>query len=154
MIRIFKPELNDLWFRQAMLADEETMAYNRAWGGTIPFPEDRWAEWYDCWVVNDEGKRFYRYVRDESGRFVGEIAYHYDEELEGFMADVIIHAKYRGRGFGGEALELLCRAAGENGVSALYDDIAADNPAIGMFLHRGFNVDRRREKTILLKKEL
>ena len=154
MIRIFKPELNDLWFRQAMLADEETMAYNRAWGGTIPFQEDRWAEWYDYWVVNDEGKRFYRYVRDESGRFVGEIAYHYDEELEGFMADVIIHAKYRGRGFGGEALELLCRAAGENGVSALYDDIAADNPAIGMFLHRGFNVDRHREKTILLKKEL
>ena len=146
--------MNDLWFRQAMLADEETMAYNRAWGGTIPFPEDRWAEWYDYWVVNDEGKRFYRYVRDENGRFVGEIAYHYDEELEGFMADVIIHAKYRGRGFGGEALELLCRAAGENGVSALYDDIAADNPAIGMFLHRGFNVDRRREKTILLKKEL
>ena len=42
MITPWKPEIKDLWFRQALLADPETMAYNRAWGGTIPFPEEKW----------------------------------------------------------------------------------------------------------------
>ena len=29
------PKFEDLWFRQTMMADPETMAYNHAWGGTI-----------------------------------------------------------------------------------------------------------------------
>ena len=36
------PKFEDLWFRQTMMADPETMAYNHAWGGTIPFPEEHW----------------------------------------------------------------------------------------------------------------
>lgn len=55
----YKPRLEDLWFRQAMMTDPETMEYNRAWGGTIPFPCEKWAEWYDIWVQNPN-KRFYR----------------------------------------------------------------------------------------------
>ena len=45
MLSLYLPELKDLWFRQKLLADEATMAYNRAWGGTIPFPEENWAPW-------------------------------------------------------------------------------------------------------------
>ncbi len=43
-MRLYMPEYKDLWFRQALMADAETMAYNRAWGGTIPFPEERRAD--------------------------------------------------------------------------------------------------------------
>ena len=50
MIEQYKPELKDLWFRKKMLEDEETMTYNKAWGGTIPFPEEDWKEWYDHWI--------------------------------------------------------------------------------------------------------
>lgn len=64
MIVLYEPELHDLWFRQKMMADEETMSYNHAWGGTIPFPESRWKTWYDHWLVHHEDKRFYRYLRD------------------------------------------------------------------------------------------
>ncbi|MBR4428737.1 MAG: GNAT family N-acetyltransferase [Clostridia bacterium] len=154
MLTLYTPELKDLWFKQQMLADEATMAYNRAWGGTIPFPEEKWPAWHEKWVSNTDGRHFYRYVKDESGAFVGEIACHFDEDVPGFMADVIIYAPFRGRGYGREGLEMLCAAAGENGVTTLYDEIAADNPSVKLFLKCGFTVVRRTETGILLKKEL
>ena len=53
-ITLYTPFLEDLWFRQKMMADEETMAYNHAWGGTIPFPKEVWHGWYDFWIVKHE----------------------------------------------------------------------------------------------------
>ena len=150
MIITYKPQLDDLWFRRALLADPETMAYNHAWGGTIDFAQEDWADWYACWV--EGGDRYYRYVQDESGAFVGEIAYHYDEELAGYVANVIIHARYRGRGYGGRALDALCEQAKRNGITTLYDDIAIDNGAIELFLRHGFaEVARTEDKIILVK---
>ena len=153
-MRLYMPEYKDLWFRQALMADAETMAYNRAWGGTIPFPEERWADWYEYWIVRPEGQRFYRYLQADSGEFVGEAAYHWDESLNGYGADVIVFAPYRGRGFGGRGLDLLCAAAKENGVTVLYDDLAIDNPAYGMFIRHGFAEERRTDEKIILKKRL
>ena len=153
-LSFYEPEYEDLWFRQMMLADEETMSYNHAWGGTIAWPEEEWSDWYDYWIINHEGKRFYRYLKDKDGQFMGEAAYHYDADLQHEMADVIIYSKHRGKGYGGEALEMLCLAAKENGVSVLYDDIAIDNPAIGLFLDHGFSEEYRTEEKIMLKREL
>ena len=153
-LSVYEPRPEDLWFRQQMLADEETMSYNHAWGGTVPFPEEDWADWYSWWIGEPGGKRFYRYVKDEDGHFVGEIAWHYDADIPGAVADVIIHARYRGKGYGGQALDLLCSAAGESGLTALYDNIAADNPAAALFLKHGFAEEYRTEEIIMLKKEL
>ena len=153
MLKAITPALEDMWFRESLMADEETMAYNRAWGGTIPFPKEDWAEWYDYWVVNHEGKRYYRYLKDENG-FVGEIAYHYDSEYDGYVANIIIHSKYRGQGYGAQGLTLLCEAAKAAGITELYDDIAIDNTAIKLFLKQGFYECCRTEEIILLKKEL
>lgn len=150
-----RPEPEDLWFREALLGDPETMSYNRAWGGTIPFPESRWEEWYTHWVLHHENKRFYRYLRDtETDAFVGEIAYHLDEKQGIWLADVIIAAKYRGRGFGTAGLRLLCEAAREKGIDVLRDDIAADNPALKLFLRAGFTEEYRTETIIMLMKKL
>ena len=122
MVELYKPELKDLWFRKQMLEDEETMSYNRAWGGTIPFPEEDWKEWYDYWIAQAGVGRWYRYIR-ENNRFVGEIAYHYDPEIGGYIADVIIYSEFRGKGYGGQALDMLCSAAKQNGIDVLYDDV-------------------------------
>jgi len=154
MLTVYKPRYEDLWFRQQLLADEATMTYNHAWGGTIAFPKERWQSWYDFWVRNPEGQRYYRYLKNEAGDFIGEIAYHYDDDDAIFLADVIVYARYRGKGFGGQALDLLCGAAKENGVSVLYDDIAIDNPAISLFLKHGFREERRTKETVYLRKEL
>ena len=155
MITTYKPTLQDLWFRQQFMADEATMSYNAAWGGTIPFPENTWKEWYDRWLIHHENKRFYRYLMDtETQTFVGEIAYHYDEEREIWLADVIVASEYRGKGYGSEGLQLLCDAAKANGVEVLRDDIAIDNPAARLFLKAGFTEEYRTDEIIMLKKEL
>lgn len=149
------PALKELWFRQRLLADPATMRYNHAWGGTIDFPEERWAAWYDHWVLHPEGKRFYRYAAElPERRFVGETAFHWDEARAIWCADVIILAEYRRRGYGRAALRLLCDAARENGVELLRDDIAIDNPAARMFLAEGFVEEYRTEEFVMLKKEL
>ena len=154
MLTLHKPQLEELWFRQMMMADEETMSYNRAWGGTIPWPKAKWGDWYDRWVANPKDGRLYRYVKNSSGDFVGEIAYHYDADMQGFTANVIIFSKYRGRGYGGQALELLCAEARSNGITVLYDDIAIDNPAAALFLRHGFKEEARTAEKIILKKAL
>ena len=154
IISAVRPGYRDLWFRQMMLADPETMSYNHSWGGTIDFPEEDWKDWHDFWVVYDEGKRFYRYLADGTGAFLGEVAYHFDERRGIYVADVIIYAPYRRKGFGTLALEYLCRSARKNGVKALYDDIAIDNPGISLFLSHGFSEEYRTQEIIMLKKEL
>ena len=85
---------------------------------------------------------------------MGEIAYHWDEEECICLADVIVFAPCRGEGCGRESLRLLCEAAREHGVDVLYDDMAADNPAIGLFLSEGFQLVEERPLTRLLKKDL
>ena len=152
-LELYKPTLEDLWFRQKMLEDDETMSYNAHWGGAVPFPEEDWKDWYDHWVINNEDNRFYRYVKD-GDNFIGEIAYHFDKTYNGYVANVIVYAKYRNRGYGTEALNMLCEAVKESGASVLYDDIAIDNPAISLFLKAGFKEEYRTNEIILLKKEL
>ena len=97
-VSFYKPKLEDLWFRQAIMSDPETMSYNQAWGGTIPFPREKWADWYDYWIASPN-KRFYRYITTGKSRsFVGEAAYHYDSEYDGYVANVIVFSKDRGKG--------------------------------------------------------
>ena len=154
MLTLYEPKYEDLWFRQMMLADEETMSYNHAWGGTIPWPKEEWAGWYDRWLISREGKRYYRYLKDEAGQFIGEIAYHHDAGIGHETASVIIYSPYRRKGYGGEALDLLCSAAKDHGVAVLYDDIAIDNPAIRLFLNHGFTEEGRTEEKVYLRKAL
>ena len=154
MLTLYKPIYEDLWFRQMMLADEDTMSYNHAWGGTISWPEDQWEDWYDNWITDHNCRRYYRYLKNNEGQFVGEIAYHYDTDMQHETANVIIYSPYRRRGYGSEALDLLCKAAKDNGISVLYDDIAIDNPAISLFLKHGFVEEYRTEEKIYLRKEL
>lgn len=152
MIETCLPRPDELWFRQKMLSDKTTMAYNRAWGGTIDFPEEKWADWYGRWVAHPAGQ-YYRYLRENaSGAFVGEIAYHFDGEK--YLADVLVYAPYRRRGYGMAGLSLLCAAARDNGVDILYDNIAAGSPSVALFLRAGFTVDYRTDEIVMVKKVL
>jgi len=153
MIELYKPNLDDLHFKEKMLGDEQTMAYNHAYGGTIPFPKERWTYWYDRWITHHENKRFYRYIKADD-TFVGEAAYHFDDERRIYIADVIIYAPYRRKGYGRAALMLLCKSAKDNGVRELYDDIAVDNPSVHLFFGCGFSEVMRTAEYVLVKKEL
>ena len=37
MLTLVTPNLDDLWFRQELMTDEDTMSYNAKWGGTISY---------------------------------------------------------------------------------------------------------------------
>ena len=153
-LTLYRPELDDLTWREKWLSDPETMSYNHAYGGTIPFPRARWADWYARWI-GDEGACYYRYLRlGGSGEFVGNVSYHYDEDLGEYECEVLIFAPYRGRGFGRQGLALLCEAARANGVKRLVDTIAIDNPAAALFLRGGFRERGRTEELIFLVKDL
>ena len=71
-----------------------------------------------------------------------------------YIADVIVYAPYRKKGYGSIGLDLLCNAAKQNGIKLLYDDIAIDNPAVTVFLKNGFVEEYRTSEIIMLKKEL
>jgi len=152
-VELYMPKMADLWFREKMLSDEATMSYNHAWGGTILFPKEVWGDWYAKWMLSHKNKRFYRYLK-ENDTFLGEVAYYFDEERKIHIADMIVYAPYRGKGYGEQGLHLLCEAARKNGIKELFDDIAIDNPAIMLFLRCGFEEVLRTSEYILVRKEL
>ena len=90
---------------------------------------------------NSGQERYYRYLKDDANKvFVGEISYHFDKLRNIYICDVIIKAEFRKQGFGTQGIQLLCEAAKANGVEALYDNIAADNSSVHLFLKNGFQL--------------
>ena len=153
MVEFYRPSIGELGFRQRLLADLETMSFNP--GGTIVFPEEKWTGWYHKWLESEGGERFYRYIRDGlSGELAGEAAWYLDDARNIYICSIIIDAARRGRGYGGEALELLCREARLRGITELYDDIAADNRSVGLFLRHGFTVVSSDDVAVLVKRQL
>lgn len=152
-MELYKPKLEELYFREMMLNDIQTMSYNKAYGGTIEFPKEKWQKWYDRWIINHENKRFYRYIKI-NGTFIGNVAYRFDEERSIYIIEIIIYAPYRGKGYGHKALLLLCDIAKANGISELYDDIVVDNPAISLFINCGFEKIKKTDEYIFVKKKL
>lgn len=121
-------------------------------GGTIPFPKEDWEEWYTLWVRNSGQERYYRYLKDDANKvFVGEISYHFDKLRNIYICDVIIKAEFRKQGFGTQGIQLLCEAAKANGVEALYDNIAADNPSAHLFLKNGFAIEFQNDEILMVK---
>lgn len=153
MLELYEPNIEDLWFKEKMMSDEQTMSYNHAYGGIISFQKEDWGNWYDRWITNNNGKCFYRYIKEQDS-FVGEVAYHFDEDRQIYITDVIIYAPYRGKGYGREGLLLLCDTARKNGIKELYDDIALDNSSVALFHKCGFAEVLRTNKYVLVKKEL
>lgn len=154
MLICVKPRMDELSYRQKWLSDENTMAYNKKWGGMISFPKEKWQVWYERWVVNPD-KKFYAYLYSEEEKdYVGEISYRYDEHYDEIIANVIIDDRYRHHGYGKEGLRILCDQASRMGYQSICDDIAIDNPSVSMFIKEGFYEVFRNEHIIMVRKEL
>lgn len=63
-------------------------------------------------------------------------------------------APYRNKGYGQSGLKALLKAAKQNGITALYDDIAIDNPSVSLFLKLGFEILWQNDEVIRVRKEL
>ena len=69
-LRLYLPQYNELLFREQLLSDPETMAFNRfkepspdyhPETGCIDFPRGTWALWYDFWM-DREPDNFYAVI--------------------------------------------------------------------------------------------
>lgn len=149
--KFYMPMFEELSFREEFLKDEKTMAYNHK---TIDFSKDKWEDWYDRWLINTNGKRFYRYIQEYSGHYVGEAAYYYDEERNIYLISILIIDSKRGLGYGKHALKLLINEAKKNGINEIYDDIAIDNTSVEMFLKNGFEIDHKTDTYVTVKKAI
>lgn len=127
------PRRDELWFRQALLSDPATMAYNAPWyppDGCVDFPEAEWDDFFDGWT--DCGPdRFYAYLRRISdGAFVGEVDYHRAPGCRNWDMGVVICAPYRGMGYGAEGLRLLVEHAFlADGVTCMQNDFETTRDA-------------------------
>lgn len=111
------PSLEELGYRQKILAQSDTMSYNRGYKlelnnynnetGCIDFRKEYWEEWFSRWI-NSTPHRYYAYViKSDENIPIGEVALHYDDGENGYCVNIIIEAKYRGNGYSEEALRLL-----------------------------------------------
>ena len=115
-VHFYKPKFENLWFRQAITSDPETVCLTCESCDAVPLLQDKWGKWYEIWVNNPD-KRFYRYIKTGKSRsYVGETPYFYDEQQEIWLAAISICAKYRGQGYETAAFQLLCAAAREAGI--------------------------------------
>lgn len=126
---IFKiPKLEELGYRKKILADKDTMEYNKKWGWTIDFDESKWDSWYQKWIGNTDKNYFYAYIETvDTKELVGEVAYHYDYETDTVMLNIIIEGSKRGFGYGKKALYKLVDNAFKSGFNEVRDTIACDN---------------------------
>lgn len=113
-IALHIPQITELDFRQQMLADAATMAYNAPWfppDGRVDFPKSRWPEWYARWI-GKEPERFCAYLqRKQDGTFVGEVCWHRMPDAEEWEIGIVVLARYRCRGYGQKGLSLLLERA-------------------------------------------
>ena len=120
-LRLFVPRMEDLWFRQQMMADPITMGYNAGYDvsfsgyhqdtGCIDFPETAWADWFGDWIGR-EPERYYAYIqRGNDGQMLGEVCLHRSASCDWWDMGILIHAPFRGKGYGAPALQLLLNHA-------------------------------------------
>lgn len=116
ILQLIVPEYKQLDYRRKLLADSETMAYNIGFGdkdgtGCIDFDESCWKGWFSRWV-NNKPERYYAYIIKIGESIpVGEAALRYDNRRKSYCVNIIIEAKYRGMGYGEQALQLLADTA-------------------------------------------
>ncbi|MDE6593894.1 MAG: GNAT family N-acetyltransferase [Oscillospiraceae bacterium] len=155
-IKLHVPEYSELWYRRQLLADPDTMSYNKGCNisfegydkatGCIDFPEDKWQGWYRQWTGRTD-VRFYAYIVLD-GKFIGEVNLHRDPDSDWyddrFNMGIVIESHYRGNGYALTAMELLLeRAFEEVGAASVHNEFESYRTAAALRLHlnAGFSVD-------------
>jgi RimJ/RimL family protein N-acetyltransferase len=107
LIEFVTPTIDELAYRQHLMADSETMSYNAEWTedgtGCIPQTDEQLRDWYQKHYL--KSGMFYAYVFADNAP-VGEVAI-----SPAGTVSVIIEAKYRNHRYGQEALRKLCELA-------------------------------------------
>ena len=157
-ISLHVPTLEELWYRQKLLSDADTMSYNKGYDlnfdgydnetGCIDFPKEDWQGWYD-YFIGRTPERYYAYIV-ANGEFIGEVNVHENKEMNWYDMGIVIEAKHRGKGYAVTALKLLLEQAFDRlGAKAVHNDFEdIRDAAVKTHLAAGFK-EYKREKGIL-----
>lgn len=115
------PSFEELAYRQKILAQPDTMAYNKGYEletdnydnetGCIDFRRGYWKDWHSRWI-SSEPERYYAYLtKAENNDFIGEVCFHHDKNSNSHCIGIVIEAKYRGNGYCSEGLSKLAEKA-------------------------------------------
>lgn len=149
-VKLVKPEVEDLWFRQECMSDPDTMSYNAGYDvsysgyhydtGCIDFPNSEWEEWHKNKFSNPNF--YYAYILDEeTNNFVGYLNYHLSGDGK-YEMGIVINSKYQGQGYMRPAMLAFFDKAKENGIDALWDSVPASREkALKVFFDLGFTIE-------------
>lgn len=152
------PAFEELWYREKLLSDADTMSYNKGYDlnfdgydnetGCIAFPKEDWRDWYN-YFMGCEPERYYAYIVAD-GEFIGEVNIHQNGEMNWYDMGIVIEAKHRGKGYAVKALKLLLEQAFERlGARAVHNDFEdIRDAAVKTHLSAGF-AEYKRENGIL-----
>lgn len=142
------PNIDDFHYRQEWMSNAKTMSYNAGYDlnlkgydkrtGTISRTKEEMIDWYNKWI-NKEPDRYYAYIFSiNESEPIGEVYYYLNNGV--YSMGIVIHGKYRGKGYSYLALKELEEVAFEkNGISMLSDFIPSDRiSAINSFKKAGF----------------
>ena len=171
-VKLYIPEINDLWFRQECMSDSVTMSYNAGYDvsyegyhydtGCIDFPKAKWERWFTSKLKS--GDLFYAYILDtKTEQFVGYVNFKKNSETKKASMGIVINSKFQGMGFMRPSLLALIDEAKRNGVKALTDTVPSTREkalkvffdlgfkTVGQFTHKKFGKD---EVVLEIEKEL
>ncbi len=159
-ISLHIPIIDELWYREKLLGDKETMSYNKGYKlnfpeydnetGCIAFPRDKWNQWF-AWWIKCYPERYYAYIKNEHNNFVGEVNLHKDSE-NSYAAGIVIENRYRGQGYSDKALSLLLNIAFEElGADEVHNDFEKNRQAaLRTHLKCGFKIVSEKENIVYL----
>lgn len=148
-IELYIPSLNDFWYEEKLQSDPKTMNYNAGYDvsyygyhydtGCIDFPKEKWKDAYDKRIKEN---RFFAYIKNKiSNDFVGYVNYHFNKEENRYECGVLIEHQFLGKGYGKQALKLLCQEAKESGIKELYDNFEINRGhTLELFRSVGFEI--------------
>jgi RimJ/RimL family protein N-acetyltransferase len=148
------PTLEELKYTEILLSCKDTMSFNNKWGGTVPFPKEKWQAFYDTYLT-DKTRNVYFHIYNLDHVFVGEVSARYLEDQENYMLNIKIKHEYRGNHHASDALiAFLDYMFLEQEMKVIYDDVASDNMGgIKLLESVGFQIVKSDPEVTLLKIE-
>lgn len=155
-IELHIPKENELEYRRYLISDEKTMSYNIGYGddgtGCYYQTTEQVQDWYKNW--NNGTDNYYAYIIcKEDNTPIGEVDIHWSGYCQKYIIGIVLEAKYRGKGYAEEALNLLCDVAfNKLKLDRIYDDFsAARTAAEKVFSKVGFI--RENDEFVVLTKD-
>ncbi|QMS85464.1 GNAT family N-acetyltransferase [Candidatus Xianfuyuplasma coldseepsis] len=146
-----QPTYDDLMYTKRLWEDEETMAFNKKWGGTIVFPKEEWMSFYERYCIDDPHYVYY-HIYNNNHEFIGEVSSR-SSDLITHHLNIKVLASMRGHQHGYHALNAYLEYLFNTPhATIVVDDVASDNQgAIHLLKKCGFIIEKENSEIVYMR---